>query len=71
MPIQPKPFTLKCPNCNWSKRIHPKSDVVDASWGLQYGVCPKCGAKTERVEGADAISDAVDAIKDIFRGRSG
>ena len=66
MPIQPKPFTLKCPKCGWSKRIRPKSDVVDMSWGLAYVQCPECGASTERVEEADFFSDAVGTLKEIF-----
>jgi len=48
MPIKPKPFTIKCTKCSWSKRIYPKSDVVDSSWGIQYVCCPKCGAETIR-----------------------
>ncbi len=67
--IQPKPFTLKCPNCNWSKRIRPKSDVVDASWGMQYAVCPKCGTKTERSNEPDFVGEVVDALKDVLRGK--
>jgi endogenous inhibitor of DNA gyrase (YacG/DUF329 family) len=67
--IQPRPFTLKCPNCNWSKRIHPKSDVVDASWGMQYAVCPKCGTQTERSNKADLLGDVVGALKDVLTGK--
>jgi len=63
MPIQPKPFILKCPNCGWSKKIKPKSDVVDTSWGLEYAKCPKCGSKTEQIEEPNNI---IDNIKKLF-----
>ena len=67
--IQPKPFTLKCPKCGWSKKMKPQSDVVDMSWGLEYMKCPKCGTPTERIEESDFLTDAVDAIKGIFGGK--
>ena len=67
--IQPKPFTLKCPNCGWSKRIHPKSDVVDISWGIEYLKCPQCGTPTERTYGTDLLTDAIDTLKGIFGGK--
>jgi len=28
MPVKPKPFTLKCEHCGWSKTFSPVSDVV-------------------------------------------
>ena len=67
MPIPPKPFIVKCPNCDWSKKIKPKSDVVDTSWGLEYAKCPKCGSKTERIEEADSF---IDKIKGKFFSKS-
>ena len=60
--IQPKPFTLKCPKCGWSKKIKPQSDVFDMSWGIEYKVCPKCGTPTEHVE----ESGTFETIKRMF-----
>jgi len=58
MPIKPNPFTIKCTKCSWSKRIYPKSDVVDGSWGLEYVCCPKCGAETTKDYNA-SVFDAI------------
>ena len=67
--IQPKPFTLKCPKCGWSKRMYPQSDVFDLSWGIEYLKCPKCGTPTERIEESDFLSDTVNTLKGIFGGK--
>jgi len=65
--IQPKPFTIKCPKCNWSKRIYPKSDAIDTSWGLvEYAKCPKCGEPTTRSYQNGIISDAIGRVKRLL-----
>lgn len=65
--IRPKPFKKVCEQCGWSKVYHPKSDVVDASWGLE-SKCPKCGSdklsKTNDIAGVQSI---ISSIKDMFR----
>lgn len=43
MPIRPKPFTLACAHCRWSRTFHPRSDA------LRLGIdivteCPACGS---------------------------
>jgi len=47
MPIQPKPYKLKCPKCGYSYIHKPKSDAIDAFPPI---VCPKCNTKLERVK---------------------
>lgn len=42
MPIRPKPFTIVCAHCRWSRAFHPRSDA------LRLGIdtvaeCPRCG----------------------------
>ena len=64
--IAPQPFTLKCPKCHWSKRIKPKSDAFDMSWGLEYASCPKCGAKTQRDTSSTPLESLVNGLKNIF-----
>jgi len=46
--IAPQPFKYKCPKCNYTKIVKPKSDalnIIDFS-----SSCPKCGMEMERVE---------------------
>jgi len=45
--IQPQPHKLKCPKCNYSKVVSPKSDVLDPRDFL--GNCPKCDALLEKM----------------------
>ena len=66
MPIKPNPFTIKCTKCSWSKRIYPKSDVVDSSWGIQYVCCPKCGAETVRAYDTSVVDGVLDSIKRLW-----
>ena len=66
MPIQPKPFTLKCPKCGWKKRIQPRSDLFDESWGISSLQCPKCGTHTERTTEESLLDEAIDTLKNIF-----
>ena len=40
MPIRPAPYSLKCPNCGWSKLFAPASDVL-----CHPSECPSCGNK--------------------------
>ena len=48
MPIAPKPFKYKCPNCGYSKIVKPKSDVINPiEWN---NICPKCQNPMERKE---------------------
>lgn len=42
--IRPKPFTLKCKKCGWSKRFSPKSDALIIGIDT-VNECPKCGNK--------------------------
>lgn len=46
--IQPKPFKVKCQNCEYSKVIRPKSDVFTPLDAMRE--CPKCAHKMKRVE---------------------
>jgi len=46
MPIAPKAYKLKCPKCNYSKVIKPKSDVIF----FEDDICPKCATKMIVVE---------------------
>ncbi len=47
MPVPPQPFKVKCPKCEYSKVVHPKSDVIDPKDYLN--VCPKCNVPMEKV----------------------
>ena len=59
MPIAPKPYKLKCPQCGYSKTVHPKSDVVN---GLEdWPICPKCNSKMDR-EKLTGISKYFDSL---------
>ena len=46
MPIAPKPYKYKCPKCNYSEIVKPKSDVIF----FKSDSCPKCNSKMEIVE---------------------
>jgi Zn finger protein HypA/HybF involved in hydrogenase expression len=59
--IQPKPYKLKCPNCNYSKTVCPKSDVLNPMDMLS--VCPKCKVQIKREE----LSGISKLFADIFK----
>lgn len=44
--IQPKPFVVKCPNCNQEAILHPKSDSLSPSDMIK--LCQKCNILMER-----------------------
>jgi DNA-directed RNA polymerase subunit RPC12/RpoP len=45
--VAPQPFKYKCPKCNYSKIIKPKSDVLNPIDFID--ICPKCGSKMNPV----------------------
>ena len=48
MPVAPKPFKYKCPNCGYSKVVKPKSDALNPTdW---INICPKCKTEMTRQE---------------------
>jgi DNA-directed RNA polymerase subunit RPC12/RpoP len=51
MPIAPKPYKLKCPNCGFSKIVKIKSDLLSPTDLINMSdKCPKCSAKMEKKE---------------------
>jgi len=46
--MQPPPQKYKCPKCNYSKVVTPKSDALLPDEFLQ--ICPKCRLEMEVVE---------------------
>ena len=59
MPIAPKPFKYKCPKCNYTKVVVPKSDVLNA---MDFdSTCPKCGATME-VESLNIVEKLLSKI---------
>jgi hypothetical protein len=58
MPLPPKPFTLTCPHCGWSKIFHPHSDayVIGRDW-LSH--CPICNCDTLEMQPATPIEQFV------------
>ena len=48
MPIAPKPFKYKCPQCGYSKVVKPKSDALNPMEMLS--ICPKCKSQMDKVE---------------------
>lgn len=46
MPIKPKPFKAKCPKCDYTKKVSPKSDVLTVT----DSICPKCNTLMKRQE---------------------
>ncbi|MEA1954710.1 MAG: hypothetical protein U9O24_10000 [Campylobacterota bacterium] len=45
--IKPNPFRYKCPKCDYSKTIRPKSDVLDPRDFMN--TCPKCGTTMDKI----------------------
>ena len=43
--IQPNPYKLVCPKCDYSKVITPKSDVINLA--IDLSLCPKCNIRLE------------------------
>jgi len=46
--IKPQPFKYKCPQCNYSKVVKPKSDVLNPLDMID--TCPKCKSKMDKVD---------------------
>jgi len=46
--IQPKPYQLKCQNCNHIKIVQPKSDALNIC--EISSLCPKCNIEMKREE---------------------
>jgi len=53
--IPPKPYSLSCPKCSYSKTVRPKSDVLDPREMMQK--CPKCETRLERSTKAPSLLD--------------
>ena len=47
MPIRPRPITYRCPKCQWSKTIQPRSDARMP--GDRVDTCPRCGHTDRRL----------------------
>lgn len=60
MPVQPKPFSLICPKCGFSKVVQPKSDVVEPL--EMVSLCSKCDFLMEKKK-----LDFFDSVKSIFK----
>lgn len=43
MPIRPKPFTLTCAHCRWSRVFHPLSDTLRLGIDI-VAECPVCNS---------------------------
>jgi hypothetical protein len=43
--IQPNPYKLVCPKCDYSKIVTPKSDVLISA--IDLSICPKCNIRLE------------------------
>ena len=53
MPIQPKPYRLKCPKCGYSKRVQLSGDVLPSKPSdilAMSRTCPICKSTMERKE---------------------
>jgi hypothetical protein len=44
--IQPNPYKLVCPKCDYSKIVTPKSDVLISA--IDLSICPKCNIRHEK-----------------------
>jgi Zn-finger nucleic acid-binding protein len=44
--IQPNPYKLVCPKCDYSKIVTPKSDVLISA--IDLSICPKCNIRLEK-----------------------
>lgn len=57
---QPQPYKLTCPKCGYSKKVQPKSDVLNPI--EEFPFCQKCKIKME----IEKLS-TFDNIKSIFK----
>lgn len=63
MLVSPKPFKFVCPNCDYSKTLKPKSDVLNSLDFLL--TCLKCNSKME-IKEINIIDDIIDLLKGKF-----
>ncbi len=49
MPVQPKPYKVKCEKCGYTTVVRPKSDVLDIR-DLAKQICPKCNIDMKIVD---------------------
>jgi len=69
MPIPPPPFTLRCPDCGWSRTVIPRSDALfkGIDW---FECCPQCQAPLQqRPATTGEILKA--KLQRLFNGRPG
>jgi len=57
MPIKPRPFTVECEGCGWTKTVAPRSDVLAPGEWVDH--CPKCRGKELKVRAAGWLAGAV------------
>lgn len=66
MAIRPASSTYECPQCHWSKTVHPQSDALVPGRDVLIS-CPKCGgALISRP--ASLLENAVGLISDVLLG---
>ncbi|WP_368192347.1 hypothetical protein [Aeromonas sp. s8] len=66
MPIQPPPYTYRCPTCGWHKTVVPKSDVMvrGHTW---FEACPECHHAPLVQSSATMVELAIATLKGVIR----
>jgi len=71
MPIQPKPWSVRCPKCGWNKSHQPLSDALVAG-DVPPERCPRCGHEplefsTPPHNAAAGLHDALNTLGSLFK----
>lgn len=60
MPVRPPPITYRCPACEWSHTVVPRSDALAPDEIVE--ICPVCGSMEIEQRTATAFEGATATV---------